>query len=266
MLAEAAAETIRLHRPNLVAIHFLKTDVVQHTFGPGHYLAKAAMTETDHHIGLLREAVRQAGIESSTTFIITADHGFQAVNQEISLYAPFHRAGLSGKVRLHPDKWVMFVEREKSFQPSDGSSLTAALTCISTTPGIYRIVPSSQFAELGQPRYEEDIHIRGQFMILANIDYFLTNDPSFPTPQPHPKKRPYFGHGYLPQNPRMYPMLVLEGNSIAVGKRIGHVHQIDLAPTIGRLLDLDWRPGPGRILNEALAQPESALRRDSTSN
>jgi hypothetical protein len=89
-------------------------------------------------------------------------------------------------------------------------------------------------------------------MIIANLEYHLADDPAFPSTAPHPKKKPYFGHGYLPQNPRMQPMLVLEGRKIAAGKQIGHVRHVDLAPTMALLLGIDWIPGPGRVLREAL--------------
>ncbi|MCP5113893.1 MAG: hypothetical protein GY953_23925, partial [bacterium] len=45
------------------------------------------------------------------------------------------------------------------------------------------------------------------------------------------KNRPYHGHGYLPQHPRMYPALVVSGSGVRKGVTIGHVHNRDLAPT-----------------------------------
>ncbi len=255
-LAEAAAEIIRQRRPNLLAIHFLKTDVVQHRYGPGHYLSKAAITETDRHIGLLRDAVREAGIERSTTFVVTADHGFQAVYEEINLHGPFAEADLTGKVRLYPDKWVLHVERSAAFTAEDEPRLARALARIAALPGIARVIQSAEYPSLGFPRYEDNAHVRGQYMIVANIEYHLTDDASSVSAEPRRKSKPYFGHGYLPQHPRMYPPLILSGRAIVPGKRIGHVKNVDIAPTIAWLLDLEWSAGPGSVLKEALAQPE----------
>ena len=72
---------------------------------------------------------------------------------------------------------------------------------------------------------------------------------------PRPMKKPYHGHGYLPEHPRMYPALVLSGNGIAKGKQIGHVRNLDVAPTIGHLLKLQMGGLEGRVLREALTEP-----------
>jgi hypothetical protein len=53
----------------------------------------------------------------------------------------------------------------------------------------------------------------------------------------------------------MYPLLVLAGDGFRKGVRIGHVRQIDIAPTITRLLGLEPLDFDGRVLTEAL-QPE----------
>ena len=53
----------------------------------------------------------------------------------------------------------------------------------------------------------------------------------------------------------MYQLLVLDGDGFRKGVRIGHVRQIDIAPTITRLLGLEPLDFDGRVLTEAL-QPE----------
>lgn len=265
MLAEAAANLIRRKRPGFVAIHFLQTDVVQHLYGPEHPLSQAAMTTVDRHIGLLREAVHAAGLDPSTTFVVAADHGFHTVTQEINLRAPFAEAGLLGKVRLTPDKWVLHVCRTSAFQPDDEERLQAVLHRIAALPGIARVVPSTEYPSLGFPRYEDDEHVRGQWMIIANLEYHLVDDGAGTSTGPRAKKKPYYGHGYLPTNPRMFPALILSGAGIARGKTIGHVSNLDIAPTIAHLLQIPCNNGPGRILTEALVE-HSALISDEAAN
>ena len=63
---------------------------------------------------------------------------------------------------------------------------------------------------------------------------------------------PYHGHGYLPDHPDMYPALVLSGSGIARGARLGHVRNVDVAPTIAALLGVELRGVEGRVLREAL--------------
>jgi predicted AlkP superfamily pyrophosphatase or phosphodiesterase len=70
VLAQSAAQTIKARKPSLLAIHLLLTDEVQHELGPDHYRARAALTAADHAVGVLVEAVREAGLADRTTFVV----------------------------------------------------------------------------------------------------------------------------------------------------------------------------------------------------
>jgi hypothetical protein len=70
-----------------------------------------------------------------------------------------------------------------------------------------------------------------------------------------PKTTAYHGHGYLPDHPAMFPILVMSGAGIAHGRTVGHVRNIDVAPTIAALLGLELRNVEGRVLTEALRSP-----------
>jgi len=65
----------------------------------------------------------------------------------------------------------------------------------------------------------------------------------------------FFVLRYLPSPSRMYPALILSGRAIGKGKQLGHVHNLDVAPTIAYLLDLKLEATRGRILKEALSIP-----------
>ena len=89
---------------------------------------------------------------------------------------------------------------------------------------------------------------------VANIDLHLAFDPTSSSMSPRPMK-PYYGHGYLPSHPRMYPALILSGRGISKGKQLGHVHNLDVAPTIAQLLGFKMEGASGRVLKEALVGP-----------
>ena len=80
---------IKTRRPSLLAIHFLLTDEVQHELGPAHYRAHAALTAADDAVALLVDAVREAGLAASTTFVVTADHGFATIDKQVNLAPVF---------------------------------------------------------------------------------------------------------------------------------------------------------------------------------
>jgi arylsulfatase A-like enzyme len=261
-LAVAAAHEIRTRRPHLLAIHFVSTDATQHRYGPRHELSRASLTVADGCLGVLRDAVADAGLEEDTTFVVAADHGFHTVTHEVNVAPVFRAAGLSDRLAFHPMEWTLFVETTAGFDPDrDGPALESALGKTLALEGIGRIVRPEAFHDLGYPRYEEDLHVPGQYMIIGDIDTFVVADPDSSSTERRPLAEPHHTHGYPPDHPRMYPGLVLSGRGIRRDERIGHVHNLDIAPTIARLLGLEMEGLEGRVLEEALVTPSGTSRR-----
>lgn len=252
LLAKSAAEIIRTRRPHFLAIHFVATDSAQHAWGPQHYLSQAALTRADYLVGLLRQAVREGGLEELTTFAIVADHGFHTVYQEVNVHPLLASSGLADRVRLHGGGWTVFLETTADFDARrDGPALESFFTKLLALEGLHRVAGPEDFHALGYPRYEEDPHVQGQYMIFPDIDTFLVVDPSSHSTRRRPKERPSHGHGYLPEHPRMYPALILSGHRVRKGARIGVVRNHDVAPTIAELLGLLMPDVEGRVLREA---------------
>ncbi len=253
LAGRAAAEVIRRHRPNLLAIHFLQTDHAQHRFGPAHPITQAAFHLVDNSIGRIMKATVEAGIANETTFIICADHGFSGAEYQLNIAAYVAEAGLRDKVRLYATGSGMFIRQLPSFvSGQDQPKLEKMFTRLQEDPHIIHIYKSSEFPKLGLPRFEDSSRVRGQFLILSDIDTYLADSPNGETSLKH-LEHPAFGHGSLPQYGRMYPMLVLSGTGVKQGIRIGHVHNVDVAPTICRLLGLPAMQVEGRALEEALS-------------
>jgi predicted AlkP superfamily pyrophosphatase or phosphodiesterase len=253
ILAEAAGHAIRKYKPNLLAIHILVTDETQHAHGPHDYRSQAALTQADYCVGLLRQAVEEAGIAGDTTFIITADHGFHSVYHQINIRPAFEKAGLLDRIELSGGGWTMNVVLKDNFDRNrDLPRLEKVFAELLEMRNIVRIVRPDEFHSLGQPRFEESPYSFGHYMIFPDIDTHLVADPKDPTMERRPKQTPSHSHGYLPQHPRMYPSLVLSGSGIRKGQTIGHVKHLDIAPTIARLLSLEMGTVSGRVLEEAL--------------
>ena len=94
----------------------------------------------------------------------------------------------------------------------------------------------------------------GHYAVIADIDTHLSLDGAATKVEVRAKKTPSHGHGYPPGHPRMYTSLVLAGAGVRRGVTIGHVSNLDIAPTIARLLDLEMPAMSGRALEEALTQ------------
>ncbi len=205
-------------------------------------------------MGVLRQAVKDAGLADRTTFVIGADHGFVTVRDEMNLAPVLADPALDAHMRWRTDGWVIAGERLPTFDPArHGPLLDKLLARVAATPGIRRVVRSNEFAALGFPDYDDNPYARGHDLIVSDISLHLVLNPKDSSTARRPKATPYHGHGYLPDHPAMFPVLVMSGAGIAPGRTIGHVRNIDVAPTIAALLGLDLRNVEGRVLTEALA-------------
>ena len=253
-LAKAAAHVIGARKPNLLAIHFLLTDEVQHELGAGHYRSLAALSAADHAVGILVDAAKAAGISGNTTFVITADHGFATIDKQVNVAPVFDGLVKSGAVKLHPQAWSLYVERTPTFDVArDGAALEAAYAKALAMPGIARLVRGPDFHALGLPTYEESPFIPGQDFLIGDVDTFLVAGPADGATSVQPLVPARHEHGYLPSHPKMFTSIVLSGRGIRKGARMGHVRSLDIAPTIGALLGFQMAEVEGRVLTEALA-------------
>jgi len=251
ILADAAAYVLREYKPHLTAVHFLVADELQHEYGSDHYRAKEALTAADHALGILMTVVEEAGLEDKTAFFVVSDHGFHTVRHDVNLYPLFDEAGLSERVALHRSGWLLYVEAKDLDR--DEAAIERVFERALALPGVARVLRPADFHDLGFPRYEEDPHVRGQYAIVGDIDTFLTADPKRTSTARRERAEPSHEHGYLPSHPRMYPIFVASGAGIRRGVRVGHVRNVDVAPTIARLLGLDLPTATGAVLEEVLS-------------
>lgn len=75
VVAMAAAKYIIEKKPNLSFIHFADSDVAGHDWGWGSPQQIQSFADEDAALKIVRDAVKLAGIENRSTFILTADHG-----------------------------------------------------------------------------------------------------------------------------------------------------------------------------------------------
>lgn len=75
IVAKNAAKYIIEAQPNLCFIHFADSDGAGHEFGWGTPQQVKAFADEDRALQTLRDAVKTAGIEKSSVFLLSADHG-----------------------------------------------------------------------------------------------------------------------------------------------------------------------------------------------
>ncbi len=236
--AAMAAHIIRTEKPNLLMIHLMETDTAQHAAGPDSPAARAAIEHIDAHVGAIVRATEEAGIRSRTTFLVTGDHGFSRVHTLIQPNVILRNGGwLTTNERGRVATWqaASHASAIRLKDPSD-HALAAAIeqafraAAAGAYQGMFRVVSRAELDALGA--YPE-----AAFFIEPAEGYYVTdgvvNDAVL-------IGATRFGaHGFLPTEPRMHTGFIAAGAGIRSGVPLPLLRQIDIAPTIARLLGFE---------------------------
>ena len=231
----AAVRILRTDKPNLLVIHLMQTDSAQHADGPGSASARAAYERIDAHLGEIMQATKEAGISARTTFVITGDHGFSRVHSLFQPNVALREAGLlrtddQGRIT----KWQallhgMAILVNEQADPSVRERVTALFESLAESryKGLFRVIGRKELDERGA--------YPGALMFFEPAEgYYLSEGFDQNAFLVGTTRRG--AHGFLPTEPRMFTGLILSGAGIRPGVPLPFVRQIDIAPTVARLL------------------------------
>jgi predicted AlkP superfamily pyrophosphatase or phosphodiesterase len=247
-LTSVATAVIRQARPNLLMLHLVQVDVVQHEEGREGAGVRPALARLDAHVGALRAALAEAGIADRTTIVITGDHGFQDVRDYVYPNHWLARAGLRGCPRL--GAWhatthaaggagAVFVN-----PPGDLEALARAEDVLRREAADrFRVITRRELDELGaMPGAALAVEAAPGWAIGSSCD----RGPLEPT-------RVGLGtHGFLPSRASMATGFVAAGAGVRRGVALERTRLIDVAPTVARLLGVPAPAVEGRVLAEIL--------------
>jgi hypothetical protein len=248
--AAAAAHIIERHRPHLLLVHLVETDGAQHAFGPGSPEALAAFRRVDERLGEIVAAVSRAGLADQTAWIVTGDHGFYRVHSAFQPNAVLREAGLldvDGAGRITAWRAVAHRATIRLRDPDDAAlarRVEGLFLDLADGPyrGLFSVVGRAEVRRLGgDPE---------ALLMIEPIDGYTVaagTEGGFLVPSSRRGD-----HGYLPTSPAMRTGLVLAGAGIARGVVVPLARQIDIAPTVARLLGLDATGADGVPLTGVL--------------
>jgi predicted AlkP superfamily pyrophosphatase or phosphodiesterase len=240
--AKAAAYLVREHKPNLLLVHFLSLDSVHHSYGPKTLAATAAIAFLDSCVEKVVTAVRESGMQDRTTFFIVADHGFKGYTKEVRPGVALAAAGLTGKVHILAEGGSALVYIDKSQEAELLPKTVQALTGID---GIDRVVTQDGFAALGLPLPAKDLQM-GQLLLTAKPGYSFSGATGGPVTAEVPQTRG--SHGYVASDPDMDALFIASGYGVRPGVHLDKIANIDVAPTIAKLLGVALPSAKGKPL------------------
>lgn len=241
--AKAAAFLIREHQPNLLLVHFLSLDSMHHAYGPHTLAATGAIAFLDSCVETVVNAVLEAGMQDQTTFFVVADHGFKAYTKEIRPAVALEAAGLTGKVYVLAEGGTADVYIEKS---QVVELLPKTIQALESVEGIERVVTPEGYAALGLPLPSKDPQM-SQLLLTAKAGYAFSGATGGPVTAAPPQTRG--SHGYLASDPDMDAIFIAAGYGVTPGGKLGPIDNIDVAPTIAKLLGVALPTAKGHAIS-----------------
>ncbi len=258
---EAACHVIRERKPNLMFIHLLNVDATHHAEGaqtPAGYTANAY---ADACLRRIVEAVDQAGIRDKTTILVVSDHGFITTPKAIRPNVVLRDEGLlkvtAGKItdaRVHviSEGGIGLVYcTEPGQAPADRERVKQLFV---GKEGVDDVLLPEDFAKQGMP-HPREYSQAPDAILVAKDGYAVSNSAdgdAFVAPNTEAKTS-LGSHGFLSKHAKMNATCVLSGNGIRQGAKLQEVENIDVAPTIAKLLGIQGLPADGKSLDAALA-------------
>lgn len=240
----AATHLIRSEKPNLLLLHLLNTDGTQHAHGPFSNEAYTALALADRFVGDVVAAVKDAGLQKSTAVIITADHGFVRVTQQIQANAILKRAGPEDAYGIS-EGGVHYVYLPKA-TPESTARARAALRGVQ---GVEAVYDPSEYGALGFPTPQQSPQAP-QLLVAAKDGFAFSN--AFEGEDVVTSAKATGSHGYVHTQPKVDALFVATGAGLRAKSKVERLRNVDVAPTIARLLGLRMENVDGKPIVEIL--------------
>lgn len=234
-------------------MHLIDLDDTKHLYGTDSGEVDEVILRMDNRLGEIMQAVEDAGIREETVIMVLGDHGQFNVRYKLHLNNLLQAKGLiyDKDGVMH---WRAYFQSGGGsaylhVRPGDEEALRLALAAVDEYrsgggPGIESVYGREKLDLLhASPVAKVMLEAqRGYSFDEALADTLVTDLQAAGIR--------YATHGYSPDASGYRCNLIIAGAGIKQGYSIGGLEMVDIAPTMGRMLGLDFGPGDGRVLEE----------------
>ena len=257
LYAQAAGYLIEKKQVNLLLVHLISADGIQHVFGPQTFPAYQAVAFEDRCVKEIWDALKKSPLADRSALFVVSDHGFAPYDKLIRPNVILARLGLvesdkSGNV-VRRGAWsvttggsafvYLFDKRAQERAPDIRAELKKL-------DAIESVLEPAEFEKLGLPSPVENPEMAQ--LVLTTRPGFEFDDAA--VGEPIVDAGGHKGcHGHRPEPRFMQATFLAWGAGIRAGARLKIIQNIDVAPTVAHLLQVSLPTAEGRVVNEILS-------------
>lgn len=245
------------HPPNLMLVHLVEVDHVEHNYGPQTPDAYWAVSHADDRVRDIVEAARNSKFGDNVTVVVASDHGFFPIKRTINPNVRLRELELITDVDGKPQYKAKTLSQGGAcmvyiFDEENKAAIRERLrTGLSVVEGVDRVILPDQFAEFGVAQPEDDPRAPDLWLSAREGYSFGDTDKGDVVTD---RATPGGTHGYHQFQDALYGTLVISGAGVPKGVDLGLVKSTDVAPTIAALLGLEMPSADGKPLSKALSK------------
>jgi predicted AlkP superfamily pyrophosphatase or phosphodiesterase len=258
LYTQVAKHLLSRHKVNLILLHLITPDGVEHAYGPNTPPAYQAVAESDVRIGELWEALQQQPFAGNSALFIVSDHGFAAYEKFIRPNVILKELGLI-ETDDHDDvtsraAWCVAQGGSAFIYVMDddrrGELTSMLVKKFADTEGVLDVIRPRQFADLGLPDPNENPEAP-HLVLTTGPGYSFANNVSGATIVDAGGSKGT--HGHDPRPDYMHATFIAAGAGVKRGAKLEIIRNVDVAPTIAHLLGIEMT-SDGDVLKEALME------------
>jgi predicted AlkP superfamily pyrophosphatase or phosphodiesterase len=259
LYTKVAQYLLQKQNANLVLVHLVTPDGVEHAYGPHTPEAYQAVAESDQRIAEIWQTLQEPPLAGKSALFVVSDHGFAPYEKFIRPNVVLKELGLvmtddAGKV-TNRQAWCV-AQGGSAFvyvlDKSRSAEITAELKGkLAKLEGVSGVFGPDDYARFGLPQPS---------MNPEAPDFVLTTNPGYSfaeqaTGEAIAKTDGLKGsHGHDPAPAYMHATFIVAGAGIKPGVQLDKIQNVDVAPTIAKLMGFTLQNVDGRVLSEILAE------------
>lgn len=241
-IGKMGAYIFKTYKPNLMALHFISLDHMQHEHGRKGAPIEKSLALIDSMVGMVIKTVADAGLQKNTAIIVTGDHGFVNSTWSFSPNVLLAKNGLlskeDGRARFHSAGGSTFLYLKDK---RDVATLEKVKQLLKSLPAeqqkAFRIVERAELDKAGvNPEVALGLAMSRGYAANNNMEGAVLKT-----------KKLGGSHGYFPDFDEISTGFLAVGAGIVQRGVVKEMGVKDIAPLVSSLLGLSFKAPDGIV-------------------